>query len=65
MDQIVAWVGIGLTSVISTATAVVYLSRQIDDKLSIDRYEQKHSDLAERLRQLELWASKKSFKSDD
>lgn len=46
------------------AGGIAYLSRQIDAKLSTDKYEARHRELEERMRKLELWASKKSYNAN-
>jgi len=62
---VIEWIALSVTVVGSTAASVVYLSRQIDSKINTSDYDRRHEQLMERMRRLELWASKKSYTPDD
>lgn len=57
IHEVAAWVGAGL----SLIGGIYYLSRQIDGKMASKEYFDRHRELEERVRRLELWAAKKSY----
>ena len=52
---------LGASVIASLIVAVIYITTQIDKKLSTLDYDREIKEMRDRMRKLELWASKKSF----
>ena len=59
-ETLLSVVALVITMIACTASAVAYLERRIDRKLSAVDYELKHNALEQRVWKLEIWAARQN-----
>ena len=60
-SNIIAICALGVTIIGALIVAVIYISTQLDKKMSVVDFDHEHRELMGRVRDLELWAAKRSF----